>query len=257
MRIGIYDINDCSSLSFSERIDVYKKCGYTSLGVYLDDGYMCNGEKYIDIIEKAREKGLKVNQVHVDYKISNMICKDSNEYFDYVEKKLNECVSLKIPYMVLHASKGNETIRISDKNINRLRELMRKYINENVYLCFENVRNNTNLEIIMNAKINNVKMCYDLGHAHCYDDEERLLDKNIDNIVCTHLHNNYGKDDHNSLNDGEIDCCKMISKINKINNIDNCLEVFPGRDTNLSKEQFVEFVKNNYDVYHRIVAVLE
>ena len=248
MNIGIYDLNECSSLNYKDRLSIYRDCGFTSVGLYLDDKYMANGENYVEIINEARRIGLKVNQVHVDYKISNLICDDnSDEYFIYVEEKLEECVKLKIPYMVLHASKGEDAPRLTELAIKRLKELMSKYSDREVCLCFENVRDNRNLDEIMNLDINNMGMCYDMGHAYCYSDVYELAEKYFDKIKCSHLHNNYKSDTHNTLFDGEIDSKSVISKLNK--NIDNCLEVFPKRGDHLSEEQFVEFVKNNYSDY--------
>lgn len=249
MNVGIYDLNECSSLSYKERLNIYKDCGFSSVGLYLDDNYMKNNESYLDIINEARRIGLKVNQVHLDYKISNLICDDnSNEYFSYVENKLKECIKLNIPYMVLHASKGNDSPSITEIGIEKLKDLINKYKDSNVYLCFENVRDNKNLDAIMNLNMNNIGMCYDMGHAYCYGDEYELIEKYNDLIKCSHLHNNYKSDTHNSLFDGEIDCKKVISKLNK--DVDNCLEVFPKRGDYLNKEEFIAFVKKNYDDYY-------
>lgn len=251
MKIGIYDINDCSNLNYKERLEIYKQVGFTSVGVYLDSKYMFNNENYEDIINYARSLKLEVNQIHVDYKISNLISDETtNAYFEYVESKIKKCISLDIPYMVLHASKGEDAPLLNKKSLEKLECLMNKYSSENIYLCFENVRDNRNLDIILNSNINNVRMCYDLGHAHAYSDEIELLNKYREKIMCTHLHNNYGKDSHNLLFDGEINCKSIILSLN--DSIDNCLEVFPGRDKELNKEEFVDFVNKAYLEYIKI-----
>lgn len=247
MKIGIYDLNECSSLGYKERLDIYKSVGFTGVGTYIDDNYMANNESYVDIIEYAKKIGLEVNQVHVDYKISNLICEDSNAYFDYVERKLKECIDLGVKYMVLHASKGDAAPILSEEGLTKLKELMSKYRDSGVTLSFENVRDNRNLDKILNAGIEGVGMCYDLGHAHCYDNEEFLLNRYCDKVVCTHLHNNYKKDTHYTLFNGEIDCKKIIKKIS--DSVDNCLEVFPERGVVLDNQQFTSFVKENYEDY--------
>lgn len=247
MKIGIYDLNECSYLNYKERLEIYKKVGFTSVGLYLDNNYMSNEEDYEDIIEYARKLGLEVNQVHIDYKISNMICEDKKTYFNYVEKKLRECIKSKIPYLVLHASKGDNAPLLDKDSIRELESLMDIYKDYNTCLCFENVRDNRNLKTILEANIYNVKMCYDLGHAYCYDDVEGLLEKYKDKIVCTHLHNNRKKDTHNTLFDGDIDCMKVIKKID--DKVDNCLEVFSERGNILNIDEFEEFVKKCYRDY--------
>lgn len=254
MKIGIYDLNECSTLDYKKRIEIYKSCGFTSVGVYIDENYMSNGESYIDIINYAKNVGLEVNQVHVDYKISNLICDDSsNTYFEYVEKKIKECVELKIPYIVLHASKGDDAPILKEEGIEKLKDLMKKYEKSGVCLCFENVRDNRNLAAIMSINIEGIGMCYDLGHAYCYDDVYSLFEKYKNKIKCTHLHNNYRSDTHNLLSDGEIDCKNVISLINGNEKIDNCLEIFPKRGKVLSEEEFILFVKNCYKEYLKLI----
>jgi sugar phosphate isomerase/epimerase len=256
MKIGIYDLNECSSLDYMERLQIYKGVGFSGVGLYLDENYMVNNESYLDIIDYARSIGLCVEQVHIDYKISNLICENPDLYFEYVEGKLKECISLGIPYLVLHASKGDNAPSIDNEGLNRLRDLMKKYEDNAVYLCFENVRDNRNLEVIMEANINNVGMCYDLGHAYCYDNEYYLYEKYKEKILCTHLHNNYKKDTHNNLLDGEIDCKNIIKKLNKNKNINNCLEIFPPREEKLDLEQFIMFVANVYKEYKKCLRRL-
>ena len=79
MNFGIYDINDSPHLSYKERLDIYKDVGFKEIGIYLDNNYMKNDENYRDIIKYANNINLKIKQVHLDYKISNLICsKDSN-----------------------------------------------------------------------------------------------------------------------------------------------------------------------------------
>jgi len=255
VRIGIYDLNECSNLDYKTRLEIYKACKFDNVGLYLDENYMSNGENYLDIINYARSIGLKIEQVHVDYKISNLICEDSETYFEYVERKLVECINLDIPYMVLHASKGDDAPRISDESIKKLKELMNKYKNCKTCLCFENVRDNRNLDVIMSSNISNVGMCFDLGHAHCYDNEYYLLETYKEKILCTHLHNNYKKDTHNRLNDGEIYCKDFVRKFKKNKRISNCLEIFPKRGKVLSEEEFILFVNDCYKDYKKCLRI--
>jgi len=247
MNIGIYDINTSSNLTYKERLDIYKSVGFKEIGIYLDNNYMENGENYDDIIKYAKKINLNIKQVHLDYKISNLICsKETNEYFDYLENKILECIKYNIPLLVLHASKGDEPPIIDDENLNKLKNIAIKYKNENIIICFENVRVNDNLDKIISLKLSNIKICYDLGHAHCYGDEFELLDKYINNIACTHLHNNFGKDTHCKLNNGEIDYKKILKALKKTTIISSCLECFPPRGINLDKDCFKAFISNCY-----------
>ena len=239
---GIYDLNDCSDLNYKERILIYKNAGFKELALFLDDQYMKTGENYTEIIDFARSQGLEVKQVHIDYKISNMICDEqSNQYFEYIKQKANECRLLSIPYMVLHASRNDNPPFVSEKQLTKLRNVTRQFLDVN--FCFENVRSNVNLEKILNLNEPNIKMCYDLGHAHAFANEFDLFEKFKNYIVCSHLHNNYGKDEHKPLCDGEINYLPIIKKLSEIKNSSNCIEAFPSRGKNLTKEEFETFVK--------------
>lgn len=246
MNIGIYDINTGNSLNYKERLDIYKKVGFTELAIYLDNNYMENNENYVDIINYAHTIGLSIKQVHLDYKISNLICdKNNGEYFEYLESKIKECIKYNIPSLIVHASKGNEPPLIDNDCLEKLKNIANKYPN-NITICFENVRVNTNLDKILALNISNVRMCYDLGHAHCYDNEYDLLNKYLKNISCVHLHNNTGSDSHNRLSVGDIDYKKILKTLENITTISVCLECFPPRNSILNKEEFEKFLLDCY-----------
>ena len=240
--IGIYDINQNSNLNYKTRLDIYKNSGFKELALYIDDRYNRPDENYTDIIKYAREIGLEIRQAHIDYKISNLICDDStNEYFEYVSLKLQEASQLNIPYIVAHASMSNTPPEINDTQLSKFANLLNSFEDKNITLCLENVRNNTNLDKILNLKLPNVKVCFDLGHANCYSDVQKLFNKYKSNIICSHLHNNYGTDTHNILNDGNIDYKYFLNLLNQIPNASNCLECFP-KDRDLSEIEFSKFI---------------
>lgn len=247
MKIGIYDIDRSSNLTYKERLDIYKECGFNELAIYLDNNYLNESENYDDIIKYANEINLTIKQVHLDYKISNLICsKDSNEYFEYLENKINECIKYNIPMLVVHASKGDEPPTIDNESLEKVKALANKYINYNITICFENVRVNNNLGKILSLNLNNIRMCYDLGHAHIYDNEFDLLKKYSDYIACAHLHNNLGTDSHNRLSQGEIDYKTILKELFNTPIKSACLECFPPRGTTFTKDEFKQFIKECY-----------
>lgn len=238
--IGIYDINEY--LDYKTRLGFYKQAGFCEVALYLDTSYMKEGENYLDIIAYARKIGLEIKQIHVDYKISNLICDENyNTYFDYLESKLKECQTLNIPLLVLHASKGDNPPLLSSSQLKKLENLAKRY--PMITLCFENVRNNTNLDLILNSNLSNIKVCFDLGHAHAYGNEKDLFEKYKDKIACSHLHNNFGTDTHNKLDNGEIDYIYFLKELNKTNSQSNCLECFPPRDSIKTQQDFQNFIE--------------
>ena len=246
--IGIYDLNTCSKLDYKTRLNIYKEAGFREVALYLDSAYMTEGETYEDIIAYARAIGLEVKQVHLDYKISNLICDETtNEYFDYISQKTKEAASLNIPFIVAHASMTAEPPLINDKQLNKFADMMNSLKDLPVVLCLENVRNNHNLREILKLKLDNVAMCYDIGHAHCYGDEQEIFEEFASDINVSHLHNNTGKDTHNLLNEGEMDVSPIIKELVKIPHGSHCLECFPPFGVELTEAEFVDFVKKCYD----------
>ncbi len=245
---GIYDINSNSSLTYKERLDIYREVGFEELAIYLDCEYQTNNEKYLDIINYAKSIGLNIKQVHLDWKISNLICDSSTDtYFDYIYSKLLEANNLGIKYVVAHASQSDTPPIISNIQLDKFKDMMTKFSGRDLILCIENVRNNDNLDKILELNLDNVKVCFDLGHAHCYGNEKKLFEKYKDHIICSHLHNNYGKDTHEILTQGEIDYKYFLDKLSNIENSSNCLECFPPRDKNLTKDEFKIFIEECYN----------
>lgn len=246
--IGIYDLNECSDLGYKDRLETYKKVGFNEVALYLDKGYNREGEDYVEIIKYARNIGLKVHQVHIDYKISNLISDDTtNEYFDYIYSKLDEATTLQIPYVITHASKGDTPPKITALGLEKLTAISKAFENKDVYLCIENVRNNKNLDNILKLGLNNVAVCFDVGHAHCYSNEYTLFKKLKPFIRCSHIHNNFGQDTHETPLSGEIDCKYFIKRLSKIEGASNCLECYPPRGHRLDRDAFVRFVENLYN----------
>lgn len=245
--LGLYDLNECTNLGYRERLEIYKSVGFDEVALYLDSNYNRPEENYVDIIKYARSIGLAVNQVHIDYKIANSICDDSTSiYFDYIREKLEESESLQIPYIVTHASKGDTPPKITQLGLSRLSQTMQKFENRDVYLCIENVRNNSNLDKIISLGLQNVAVCFDVGHAHCYSNEYSLFKKLKSHIRCSHIHNNNGEDTHNTPFEGEIDCNYFTARLSKIEGTSNCLECYPPRGHKLDKSAFIAFVEKLY-----------
>lgn len=245
--IGIYDLNTCTKLSYKDRLQIYKDAGFKEVALYIDNDYNKPNESYKDIINFARQIGLEVKQCHIDYKISNLLCDNTtNQYFDYLTAKLTEAESLGIQYVVAHASMSNNPPEVSDEQLEKFKLTINSARLHKTILCIENVRNNHNLDKILSLNLQNVGICYDVGHAHAYGNENALLQKYFNKILCSHLHNNFGQDTHHTLDNGEIDYKAIITKLIKIPNASHCLECFPPMDSNLSRDEFVKFVQHCY-----------
>lgn len=247
--LGIYDMNIDTVLGYKDRLDIYKQSGFGEVSLYLDSRYQREGEDYVDIINYAREIGLDIKQVHIDYKISNLIAEDIDAYCDYVASKLKESLALGITYVVAHASKGDTPPVVDDRELNILKKMMKSFENEPIFLCLENVRNNENLDRVLSLGLPNIKVCFDLGHAHAYGDETTIYERYKARIICSHIHNNYGSDTHNIPSLGDIRVSDFVHSLSQISNSSNCLECFPTKEDGkpLQRSEFVSFVDKCYE----------
>lgn len=250
MELGIYDIGECGTgLNIIERFEIYKSAGFTHVGFYLDNDYL-DGENYVNMIDTAKSIGLKIDQVHLDYKNANMICEErENEYFRYIESKIAECIKYGIPHVVLHASKGNEPPLISNFGLNKVVFFDKILNGSDTKLCFENVRNNTNLDLILNLKLNNIGVCFDSGHAYCYSNSVLFLTKYQDTIYCTHLHDNSGTDTHEMIGEGKVHFDEIYPLLNKTKRHVDYLECFMPKGVRANKDMFKSFVGDCYTGY--------
>lgn len=255
MKLGIYDIGNCgTNLTILERFAIYKSVGFTHVGFYMDNSYL-GGENYQEMFAVAKDLGLIVEQVHLDYKNSNMFAlNEENEFFEYLENKINEGIKYGVNHLIVHASKGDAPQPISHFSLNKI-ILFDKILNgSDTKLCFENVRNNSNIADVLNLKLNNVGMCYDSGHAHAYSNEVELLTKYSNVIYCTHLHDNMGSDTHNVIGTGNINWDIIYPLINNTNRKVDYLECFMGRNIVVTKDKFKKFVEDNYNSYKNIIG---
>ena len=255
MDLGIYDIGNCgTNLTILERFSIYKSMGFTHVGFYMDNSYL-DGENYKDLFEVASNLGLKVEQVHLDYKNSNMFADNSeNEFFNYLENKINEGVKYGVKHLIVHASKGDNPPPISHFSLNKLVYFDKMLNGSDTKLCFENVRNNSNINDVINLKLNNIGMCYDSGHAHAYSNEVELLSKYGSIICCTHLHDNIGQDTHQIIGSGSIDWATIYPLLNKTNRCVDYLECFMERNIVVTKDRFRKFVEQAYNAYKTMVG---
>jgi len=86
---------------------------------------------------------------------------------------------------------------------------------------------------------------YDPGHANTADEDVyNFFEKVIDFTNVIHLHNNFGQDSHNALNDGDIDYKKMVELFKKSNkDLIYVLEMRPYEKILKNRALFLEIMK--------------
>jgi sugar phosphate isomerase/epimerase len=136
-----------------------------------------------------------------------------------------------------------------------MRKIVKFCEKANIILAIENLEVNYHLEYYLEKiKSENLKMLFDIGHSNCFTHNTfELFELHRDRIFAAHIHNNHGKhgvDEHNSLDDGNIDFARFF----KIpNNIEYCLIEANPKNTKTPQE-FEAFVKNNLRILRGFIS---
>jgi len=207
--------------AINEILEVYKDIGIYSLHAPFMD--LCFGS--IDkLIREITEK-----RFEYAYEIScNLLCKNIIVHNGYNPK-------------TLYCPKGwVERGKIFWENF-----LLNK--NKDTIFYLENTFENEPeiiIDLIDNINKNNLQMCLDVGHANIYSNIEitSWIKKANKNIGFVHLHNNFGeKDDHNGLNNGNINMNEVCMALEQYS--PNAIWEI---ETEEWKESIEWFLKNEY-----------
>ena len=183
--------------------------------------------KVTEIKEKANALGIDVEFLHAPFRgVNDFWCAG----LDYLPLKKNIIASIDsaaanaIPVVVMHVDSGWNPPKICDTGLNRFDELVEYADKKGIKLAFENIRNFGTLSAMMQRyrDVGCVGYCYDCGHEHCYTKTVRFTDLFGDKILCTHIHDNVGKDgrpdpdDHLMMFDGNIDYADMMARLRAV-----------------------------------------
>ncbi|MBO4432080.1 MAG: sugar phosphate isomerase/epimerase [Clostridia bacterium] len=211
-----------SDLSSETVLTIIKEAGFDS--VFSNEFDMA---KVTEIKEKANALGIDVEFLHAPFRgVNDFWCAG----LDYLPLKKNIIASIDsaaanaIPVVVMHVDSGWNPPKICDTGLNRFDELVEYADKKGIKLAFENIRNFGTLSAMMQRyrDVGCVGYCYDCGHEHCYTKTVRFTDLFGDKILCTHIHDNVGKDgrpdpdDHLMMFDGNIDYADMMARLRAV-----------------------------------------
>jgi sugar phosphate isomerase/epimerase len=132
---------------------------------------------------------------------------------DEVKRALEVAESIPFRFLVQHLDSGK---RMSDQRrldaaFNSLEHLAIFAKQRDVVIALENTPGELTSpsslrQFIVDTRLNDLKMCFDAGHAHMEDGIEASFDLMHERAVTTHVHDNHGeKDEHQLPYEGTID----------------------------------------------------
>jgi sugar phosphate isomerase/epimerase len=140
------------------------------------------------------------------------------ESMEEIKRALDIADRLPFRYLVLHMGRDNEEYELAkfDAALTCLEHLKIFAKERGVQILLENIPNEVStperlIEFIEYTRLNEVRFCFDVGHAHMVGDVPSAFGLLKDRIVSTHIHDNRReKDDHLFPFDGEIDWERTI-----------------------------------------------
>lgn len=180
------------------------------------------------IKEKADKLGMDVEFLHAPFRGVNDFWCAGLDYLPLkktVTESIDSAAANGIPVVVMHVDSGWNPPPICDIGLNRFDALVEYADKKGVKIAFENIRNFGTLAAMMQRyrRVDAVGYCYDCGHEHCYTETVRFTDLFGDRILCTHIHDNVGRDgrddpdDHLMMFDGNIDYADMMARLRAVN----------------------------------------
>lgn len=214
-----------------------------------------------DIIDNLIELQKHYISFHDPYNTEHTAPYNSHEYI----KTLNDFLKtisygniLNAKHIVFHHNnckvKNNKEVLIQEsiKNMTYLNSICKNY---NIPLLVENAGTIFDENMLFNqeefeyyCKNQDYDVLIDLGHAFCNNWDIDKLIKNIGiRIKAYHIHNNYGKDSHNRIFDGNLDFNHILQLYHQYTpNADLIIEY--STESNCSIEEFcndIEFLLSN------------
>lgn len=186
--------NENKGVTPEDTIRAIKNRGFNNIFIqwYDDDKWEYGQEKQLWL---ARELGLNIIFAHLGYQKTNTIWLEGDEGDRQVERYKNDirvCLENGINLVVMHVC-GKDAPNYNELGLKRFREIADYAKELGVRIAFENTRNPEHLEyVISNIQNDNIGVCFDIGHAHTYYNDEFNFDLYKNRIFAVHFHDNDG-----------------------------------------------------------------
>ncbi|MBO4693575.1 MAG: sugar phosphate isomerase/epimerase [Clostridia bacterium] len=201
--------------------EVLKKIKAAGFDTVFSDKYDIHEVEYIS--NEATKVGLEVEFLHAPFRGVNDFWCAGLDYLPLkkgVYQTIDSASHFNIPIIIMHVDSGWNPPKICDIGLNRFDDMVEYADKKGVKVAFENIRNFGTLAAMMQRyrSVENVGYCYDCGHEHCYTETVHFTDLFGSKILCTHIHDNFGKDSndpdyHLMMFDGNIDYADMMGRL--------------------------------------------
>lgn len=221
MKAGIYVWGGPTKKAFSERMQILKDVGFTSicLGfVPLDrtDFAVTNADQ----VRIAEQYGFPVDAVHLSGDKMTTIWSECDDAELVTKRLIAELTALKhlgLKTGVAHVTWGHDVPEApSVKALDRFKRIADAADRLQVQVAFENSVFPEHVHYVLDHLDNDyVGFCYDSGHENAFTPGENYLDRHGHRLFAMHIHDNHGTDEHNLPFNGTIDWKHVMSQLRK------------------------------------------
>ena len=163
------------------------------------DGFFALWERpgQLDILAaKAKSLGLLFQSVHAPFRKTSALWEPGDAGEAALQELLAclaDCKRLGVPVMVSHVFMGFEVKEPNELGLARFSRLFAAAKEMGIQIALENVESVPHLQYLLDrCHEPHVGLCWDSGHAHCYNREYDLLSLYGHRLMATHLNDNFG-----------------------------------------------------------------
>jgi len=193
-KTSMFDVNPYS-LPMYDEYKYIKRAGFDSVML----GWRDNNE--IENVEKARNAGLLVENIHAPFTNADSIWLDNLNGENYMKQLLTsvgDCKEYNIPTMVVHLSNEYNPPPPSSIGIKRLKRITEKAEHDNINIAFENAFALDHIRFTFdNISSQKLGFCFDSGHQNCMTPDCDLLAEFGQRLMAMHLNDNLGAHEQN------------------------------------------------------------
>ena len=175
----------------TQKLDKFKAHGI--------DGFFTVYEKdsqILELKEHADRIGLFFQSIHAPYLPMRDLWHDSEKGQVLVDK-INECIrcasKVGVKKVISHLFSTYDMEHPTKMGMQRVEQIVEQAQKSGVNICFENLQGAEYLDAVLTeyGKYPFVKLCYDTGHEHCYNNYE-VIQKHFMKMGAVHINDNLG-----------------------------------------------------------------
>ncbi|WP_026368773.1 sugar phosphate isomerase/epimerase family protein [Aminiphilus circumscriptus] len=195
-----------------ERLESVRSAGFDSLMLWWGDALAFSEHGKADLVRLVRNKGLRIENIHVPYLDANDIWSDDGaqrrRLVGNVTEWIRDCAEFGISTLVMHISYYLDLPAPTEAGLDAMMALALEARRRGVRIALENTDRLEFLEYLLDSVDSPwLGLCYDTSHGRLREERPfSLLRKYGDRLFALHLSDNDGLDDrHWELGKGVVD----------------------------------------------------